>query len=89
MVYTALRDAQEVEKIMTICPQWGAAIETHMFWMPAIALINPHDIMAAHAWIRNNNSSAPPVRTSPFHHFRNITRFSCIVCRVNAPYSMQ
>ncbi|KAF5379964.1 hypothetical protein D9757_010280 [Collybiopsis confluens] len=64
-------------------------VETHMFWNHAIALIDPHDIMAAHAWIRNNNSSAPPVRISPFHHFRNITLFSCTVCQVNAPYSMQ
>ncbi|KIK56308.1 hypothetical protein GYMLUDRAFT_76221 [Collybiopsis luxurians FD-317 M1] len=89
MVYTALRDAQEVERFMSICPQWGAAMESHMFWMHAIALIDPHDTMAANAWIRNNNSSAPPVRASPFQHFRTVTRFSCFVCRINSPNSMQ
>ncbi|KAJ3820799.1 hypothetical protein F5880DRAFT_1586150 [Lentinula raphanica] len=85
MVYTALRDAQEVEKFMRICPQWGAAMETHMFWMHVIALIDPHDTLGVHVWVRNTNSSAPPVKPNPYQHYRNITRYSCFVCRVNTP----
>ncbi|KAF8829636.1 hypothetical protein F5879DRAFT_877000 [Lentinula edodes] len=85
MVYTALRDAQEVERFMRICPQWGAAMETHLFWMHVITLIDPHDTLGAHVWVRNNNSSAPPVKPTPYQHYRNITRFSCFVCRINTP----
>ncbi|KAJ3993032.1 hypothetical protein F5050DRAFT_1784774 [Lentinula boryana] len=85
MVYTALRDAQEVERFMRICPQWGAAMETHMFWMHVTALIDPHDTLGAHVWVRNNNSSAPPAKLNPYHHYRNITRYSCFVCRINTP----
>lgn len=59
-----------------------------MFWLHAISLIDPHDSLGGHAWIRNNNSSAPPVKCSPYHHFRNITRFSCYVCRINNPNSV-
>ncbi|KAF9073354.1 hypothetical protein BDP27DRAFT_1417171 [Rhodocollybia butyracea] len=89
MVYTALRDGQDVERFMRICPSWGAAMETHMFWLHAIALIDPHDTLGAHAWVRtsNSNSSAPPLKMSPYQHFRNITRFSCYVCRINHPNS--
>ncbi|KAJ4471443.1 hypothetical protein J3R30DRAFT_3685774 [Lentinula aciculospora] len=89
MVYTALRDAQEVERFMRICPQWGAAavsVETHMFWMHVIALVDPHDTLGAQVWVRNNNnSSAPPVKSNPYQHYRTVIRYSCFVCRINTP----
>ncbi|KAG6907983.1 hypothetical protein DXG01_006639 [Tephrocybe rancida] len=95
MVYTALRDANELERhMMSICPQWHAALQHHLFWNQAIALIDPTDALGHHQIITPKNVSlnssaaaALPTRISPFYHFRNITRVSCFVCRVNAPNS--
>ncbi|RDB20746.1 hypothetical protein Hypma_012221 [Hypsizygus marmoreus] len=93
MVFSVLRDANEVEKyMMQICPQWHLALQTHPFWQQAIALIDPGDLLAHHAIIHpknvsHNSSSAPaqPMRISPYRHFRNITGCSCLVCRINLP----
>ncbi|KAG5725275.1 hypothetical protein E4T56_gene12671 [Termitomyces sp. T112] len=95
MVYTALRDANELERhMMSICPQWHAALQHHFFWNQAIALIDPTDALGHHQYIAPRNGSlnssvinAQPTRISPFHHFRNISRASCFVCRVNVPNS--
>ncbi|KAG6897940.1 hypothetical protein C0992_008688 [Termitomyces sp. T32_za158] len=95
MVYTALRDANELERhMMAICPQWHLALQYHLFWNQAIALIDPTDALGHHQFIAPRNASlnssvtnAQPTRISPFLHFRNITRVSCFVCRVNAPNS--
>ncbi|EPQ55366.1 hypothetical protein GLOTRDRAFT_121520 [Gloeophyllum trabeum ATCC 11539] len=93
MMYTVLRDALQVEKLMQICPSWHTAIETHLFWQHACAVIDPHDLLLAHSIIQPNPNSAAtatanarPVRLSPFQHFRNITSCSCYVCRINHPY---
>ncbi|KAF8058612.1 ABC domain-containing protein [Lyophyllum atratum] len=90
MVYTTLRDANDVEKhMMSICPQWHAALSTHLFWQQAIALIDPCDVLAHHAVVHPKNgalsSSAASVRLTPYRHFRNITSCSCYVCRINSP----
>ncbi|TFK60513.1 hypothetical protein BDN72DRAFT_850469 [Pluteus cervinus] len=52
MVYTALRDAQDIERLMAICPQWSIALEHHFFWQQAVALIDPLDVLAHHAIIQ-------------------------------------
>ncbi|KAL4068776.1 hypothetical protein V8B97DRAFT_1971984 [Scleroderma yunnanense] len=78
---------------MQVSPVWAAALETHLFWSKACATIDPHDTLTHCAFVR-----APPtpgtattttqhVRISPYRHFRQMTSRSCIVCRVNAPYS--
>ncbi|KAF5374704.1 hypothetical protein D9615_008967 [Tricholomella constricta] len=93
MLYVALRDANDLEHhLMSICPQWHAAIQHHLFWQQAIALIDPGDVLAHHAVIHPknaalNSSSAPaqPTKLSPYRHFRNITNCSCLVCRLNSP----
>lgn len=93
MVYTALRDAIELERhVMSICPQWQIALEKHLFWQHAITLIDPMDILGHNAIIQppsaSLNSSSAPIsvaRLSPYRHFRNITNCSCYVCRISAP----
>ncbi|EMD32918.1 hypothetical protein CERSUDRAFT_118352 [Gelatoporia subvermispora B] len=91
LVYTTVRDAQEVERLMYICPAWAAALEDHLFWQQACAVIDPNDFMAHTAFIKPSatagSTNAQMVKLSPYQHFRNITNCSCIVCRINAPYS--
>ncbi|KAJ3965171.1 hypothetical protein EV361DRAFT_1021121 [Lentinula raphanica] len=90
MVGKALRDAQEVERFMQICPQWGAAMETHMFWKVVIALIDPHETLySAHSPVCNDSASISPIKSNPYHHYRNITRYSCFVCQINTPNTIQ
>ncbi|KAJ8489895.1 hypothetical protein ONZ45_g13396 [Pleurotus djamor] len=93
MVYTILRDAAEIEaKFMQICPQWSLAVETHLFWQQAISLIDPHDSLAHIAVLRSNpNSTQPPItlRLTPYRHFRNLSIYSCFVCRINWPATNQ
>lgn len=36
MVYVALRDAHELEKLMSVCPAWGAACESIYFATSAL-----------------------------------------------------
>ncbi|KAG6847202.1 hypothetical protein H0H93_009561, partial [Arthromyces matolae] len=90
MVYTALRDASDLERhMMSICPQWHLALQNHLFWNQAIALIDPTDALGNHQFIAPKGSSqqSTPIKISPFQHFHNITRVSCFVCRINAPNS--
>ncbi|KAF7428973.1 hypothetical protein PC9H_008210 [Pleurotus ostreatus] len=93
MVYTALRDAADIEtKFMQICPQWSLAMETHLFWQQAVALIDPLDNMGQFAFARMNPNSAQvpqTLRLTPYRHFRNITMCSCFVCRINLPATNQ
>ncbi|KAF4562976.1 hypothetical protein EYR40_007306 [Pleurotus pulmonarius] len=93
MVYTALRDAADIEnKFMQICPQWSLAMETHLFWQQAVALIDPLDNMGQFAFARMNPNSAQipqTLRLTPYRHFRNITICSCFVCRINLPATNQ
>ncbi|TFK45142.1 hypothetical protein BDQ12DRAFT_674210 [Crucibulum laeve] len=97
MIYTSLRDAIQLEKnLMTICPQWSLALETHLFWQQAVTLIDPIDTLAHFGVLHpklpngrattNSSSQAPqPIRLPPYRHFRNITGYSCYVCRINHP----
>lgn len=93
MVFTTLRDANELEKqMMEICPQWRQALEHHLFWQKATALIDPNDLFAHFVVVRHKsvpyNSSSTTLhseRFSPWAHFRNITNCSCLVCRINHP----
>ncbi|KAG6829015.1 hypothetical protein H0H92_005922 [Tricholoma furcatifolium] len=95
MVYAALRDANDLERhMMSICPQWHLALQHHLFWNQAVALIDPTDALGHHQYLVPKNVSlnssagaAQPTKISAFHHFRNITRVSCFVCRINAPNS--
>ncbi|KAL0955531.1 hypothetical protein HGRIS_001769 [Hohenbuehelia grisea] len=92
MVYVAIRDAQELERIMQVCPQWCHALETHLFWQQAVALIDPLDALGHFAIVRpqtNNSSSQPVLRLTPYRHFRNISISSCIICRINSTMSNQ
>ncbi|KAH7908275.1 hypothetical protein BJ138DRAFT_1013156, partial [Hygrophoropsis aurantiaca] len=96
MVFTALRDANDLEKLMRITPTWFIALETHGFWQQACAVLDPHDVLAHHAVVRPPPAVAggagaaanfQPYRVSPFRHFRNMAQSSCIICRINSPYS--
>ncbi|KDQ56472.1 hypothetical protein JAAARDRAFT_180011 [Jaapia argillacea MUCL 33604] len=86
-VYAVLRDANELEKLMYICPSWSKALEEHLFWHQAIATVDPMDTLIHHSIISTNNTSAPIIRLSPHRHFRNIINCSCYVCRINHPYT--
>ncbi|EIN06641.1 hypothetical protein PUNSTDRAFT_127338 [Punctularia strigosozonata HHB-11173 SS5] len=90
MVYACLRDANELERLMQICPPWASALSTHLFWQTACAIIDPNDVLARHAYIQppsNASATAVAIRHAPHRHFRNITSYSCLVCRVNYPYA--
>lgn len=64
--------------LLTIDP-----VESHHFWKQATTLVDPHDTIGHHP--SSNNGSQ--LRYSPYRHFRSITSFSCLVCRINAPYT--
>ncbi|CAL1711935.1 unnamed protein product [Somion occarium] len=93
IVYTVMRDAPEVEKLMSICPSWGSALESHAFWQHACAAIDPNDMFAQHRFIQTtapttagSNATASVMRISHHKHFRNLYRYTCIVCRINYPF---
>ncbi|KAJ7259177.1 hypothetical protein B0H12DRAFT_1218168 [Mycena haematopus] len=86
MVYIATRDTHSMEVLMSVCPQWGLAVEHHPFWNTAIQLFDPHNLCAHFAWTNtSNNSSSAAQRVSPYRHFRHIYNCTCIPCRINAP----
>ncbi|KAJ7165748.1 hypothetical protein C8R46DRAFT_1274917 [Mycena filopes] len=97
-LYVAARDMREMELLMTVCPQWGLAMEYHNFWNAALALFDPHGQCAYLAWpqvqqphhshsSQNNNSSSKPQRLSPYQHLRLVLVHACLPCRINAPHS--
>ncbi|KAF8320239.1 hypothetical protein F5887DRAFT_1291426 [Amanita rubescens] len=104
MLYASVRDAIHLEKnLMSICPQWSKALETHLFWHHAIALVDPLDCLAHNAIIQPSKPHLPsdtspsstadthiqeqPIRLTPYCHYRNILTYSCLVCRINQPNS--
>ncbi|KAH0828918.1 hypothetical protein J3R83DRAFT_2339 [Lanmaoa asiatica] len=99
IVYTTFRDAISLEKLMQVTPAWAAALETHLFWNKACAVLDPHDVLAHYQYIRPQppqsgaaGGAAPahlqlPYRISPFRHFRQMTARTCFVCRINSPFS--
>ncbi|KAG6335500.1 hypothetical protein ID866_3589 [Astraeus odoratus] len=60
LVYTTLRDALDLERLMHVTPAWAAALETHLFWTKACALLDPHDVLAHHAIVRPPLAAVPP-----------------------------
>ncbi|KAJ7077071.1 hypothetical protein C8R44DRAFT_116956 [Mycena epipterygia] len=86
---------REMELLMSVCPQWGRAIETHNFWNAAITLIDPNGQYAPFAWLAppsapsaHSSTAAPaPIRVSPYRHFRMLLSYACIPCRLSAPRS--
>ncbi|TFY58343.1 hypothetical protein EVG20_g8185 [Dentipellis fragilis] len=85
MVYTALRDALEVQKLMQLCPSWHIALETHLFWKQACSVVDSLDALA-HI-VHYNTTSSALLRMTPFRHFRQIMASSCTICRINTPYT--
>ncbi|KAF8911692.1 hypothetical protein CPB84DRAFT_1657466, partial [Gymnopilus junonius] len=93
MMYACVRDALEIEKsVMSVCPEWKQAVETHLFWNHAINVIDPNDTFLHHMVKHpetplNASSNTPqaPTYVIPYHHFRGILSNSCLVCRVNYP----
>ncbi|KAK2464403.1 hypothetical protein APHAL10511_003551 [Amanita phalloides] len=104
MLYTSVRDGLLLEKnLMSICVQWSKALETHIFWHHAIALIDPLDYLTHNAIVHpskpplasetcpssttDSQKQDQPTRLTPYCHYRNILTYSCLVCRVNQPNS--
>ncbi|KAJ7511098.1 hypothetical protein B0H11DRAFT_2268941 [Mycena galericulata] len=99
LVYVAARDTRAMEVLMTVCPQWGVAVEHHNFWNVALGVLDPHNAFAHFGWLQppapapvpqHSSSAAPaaaplPVRVSPYRHFRTLLQVSCLPCRINAP----
>lgn len=72
---------------MCVCPQWGLALESHLFWQQAITLIDPTDSLTHLSIIAppQHSYTARPYRLSPYRHYRQIITCSCLVCRINNP----
>ncbi|KAJ7105370.1 hypothetical protein C8R44DRAFT_746062 [Mycena epipterygia] len=95
LIFIAARDTREMELLMSVCPQWGRAVETHNFWNAAITLIDPNGQYAHFAWLAppsapsaHSSTAAPaPIRVSPYRHFRTLLSYACLPCRLNAPRS--
>ncbi|KAI9452812.1 hypothetical protein F5148DRAFT_496468 [Russula earlei] len=85
IVYTVFRDAFSLERLMTMCPSWGSALEWHRFWTRACCAIDPLDTLAQHSLVQQNDATSSPRRLSPFHQFRLIVQCSCYICRINNP----
>ena len=67
------------------------AVEWHPFWRQACAMIDPQDFLITHSIIqpttKGGSAATRPIRLSPYQHYRNIFGCSCIVCRINYPYT--
>ncbi|PCH35495.1 hypothetical protein WOLCODRAFT_139914 [Wolfiporia cocos MD-104 SS10] len=76
---------------MFVYNTWHAALSYHPFWRQACAMIDPTDSLLHHSIIRPTatagSAHAAALRMSPYQHFRNITSCSCMVCRINVPYT--
>ncbi|KAI0000996.1 hypothetical protein BJV77DRAFT_958673 [Russula vinacea] len=68
IVYTIFRDAFALEKLMTMCPSWGSALEWHRFWSHACCAIDPLDTLAQHTVTQHNNNTSAPQRVSPINN---------------------
>lgn len=68
-------------------------VENHNFWQQACHLIDPNDMLAQHRYIQTtassggSNANTTFFRLSLHRHFRNMYRYSCIVCRINCPWT--
>ncbi|KAJ7247474.1 hypothetical protein C8J57DRAFT_1724455 [Mycena rebaudengoi] len=68
MVYVAVRDSRDLERLMSVCPQWGIAVETHNFWQAAAAIFDPLNILHALAFV---HSPAPAANTANSNNSNN------------------
>ncbi|KAG1731845.1 uncharacterized protein EDB91DRAFT_1153383 [Suillus paluster] len=97
MVYAALCQAIELEKLMNVTPSWCTALKSHLFWNHACALLDPHDILHQYSIVRpqppaDGAAGAATIAPQPYRlpahtHFRTMTYHSCIICRINSPCS--
>ncbi|KAJ7743052.1 hypothetical protein DFH07DRAFT_979786 [Mycena maculata] len=92
LIYTAARDMRALEGLMSVCPQWGGAVEHHPFWEAAISVYDPHGVCNHFGWLQppappqhSSSTAAAPTRATPYHHFRNLFAVSCLPCRISAP----
>ncbi|KAH9051024.1 hypothetical protein EDB83DRAFT_2399743 [Lactarius deliciosus] len=76
IVYTVFRDAFALEKLMTVCPSWGSALEWHRFWNHACCAVDPLETLAQHSFTQSNDNTSTPHRISPYHQFRIITQIN-------------
>ncbi|KAJ7036458.1 hypothetical protein C8F04DRAFT_1233190 [Mycena alexandri] len=102
-IYVAARDMREMELLMTVCPQWGPAVEYHQL---ALTLFDPLGAYAylgwpplhntrtpthldSHSQSSHNSSSSKAQRLSPYLHLRTLLVLvhACLPCRINAPLS--
>ncbi|KAK1216774.1 hypothetical protein PQX77_020592 [Marasmius sp. AFHP31] len=77
VVYTAIRDARTMDKLMNICPQWTVALETHHLWNHVVHALDPQEI-----FLRRNPTA---MRQTPYALYRTIAYHACFICRVNSP----
>ncbi|KAH8110493.1 hypothetical protein DFH11DRAFT_1860335 [Phellopilus nigrolimitatus] len=81
MVFAVVRDADAIERLMQVSPAWSAALEYHLFWQQAAAVLDPNDHLLP--FTRQQ-------RLSPFRHFRhNVYQRACVPCRINHPIHSQ
>ena len=66
-------------------------VEVHPYWQRACVTLDPHDTLAEHAVIAPPPNAGSQLiviqRLSPYRHFRLILNISCIICRINYPFS--
>ena len=72
-------------------PDHPFAVELHPYWQQACVTLDPHDFLSDHAVIappQNAGSQLIVVqRLTPYRHFRLIINTSCIICRINYPFT--
>ncbi|KZT04007.1 uncharacterized protein LAESUDRAFT_728722 [Laetiporus sulphureus 93-53] len=91
LAFNMFRESLEMEKLMWICPQWALALENHLFWQQACNVIDPLDWLIHHSFVRSptgGSTATAYVRVSAWTHFRQMMNNSCVVCRINYPYSV-
>ncbi|KAI0365897.1 hypothetical protein BV20DRAFT_699733 [Pilatotrama ljubarskyi] len=91
-VYSTIRDAREIERVMNLFPAWKPHLEHHLFWNKACAVLDPPGalnhlsvIQPPPATAGSNNTTL--IRVTMYRHFRTILDTSCAVCRINSPFT--
>ncbi|KAI0343530.1 hypothetical protein BDW22DRAFT_1373452 [Trametopsis cervina] len=89
LIFTALRDTNEMEKLMSICAPWHVALQSHSFWQHGCTVLDPHD-----QWTHLTTTSHAPASANSkkesvtlYKHFQAIASVSCYVCRLNHPFT--
>ncbi|KAI0333238.1 hypothetical protein GY45DRAFT_1359742 [Cubamyces sp. BRFM 1775] len=92
--FSTLRDAREMERIMSLFPTWKPHLEHHLFWNKACAILDPTGAYNHLAFIQPppntaGSNTTTVLRISMYQHYRNLFTASCAVCRVNTPYNCE